>query len=125
LNPSIDQKKSGPRLSAAREQLIGSVNANYRDPLFRQPAFDRNREWLAREGKNDGMDRRHDRRDSDRRRFVDQHDRNSVSDGIPKTALFAHQRRVLLTILECAPTLRADEDVKQLFGKRHESIPAM
>src|SRR5687768_7747612 len=47
-------------------------------------------------------------------RFVDQHDRNAIANLITQTACLANEFALLLTVLELALALRADEDIQQL-----------
>src|SRR4051812_33773936 len=56
---------------------------------------------------------------SDRRRFVDQHDRNAVSHRVSQSAPRTHERRLFLAILEITAAFRAHEYVEQFLRQRH------
>src|SRR5512142_2395425 len=53
----------------------------------------------------------------ERRRLIDEHDRDGVAHGIGETARRTDQRRFTLAVLEWSLALRADQDRQQLWSE--------
>src|SRR5436190_5154705 len=58
--------------------------------------------------------------DSERDRFIDQHDRNIFLDGIHEPAVLADQAVAAFIQVNIAFAFRASENVQEVFADRHE-----
>src|SRR5689334_7047604 len=58
----------------------------------------------------------------ERRRLIDEHDRDVVAHRVGEAACRAHERRFLLAVLERPLALRADQDRQQLWSETHRDF---
>src|SRR5215208_4761 len=58
----------------------------------------------------------------DRRRLIDQHDRDVIANGVAKPARATDEARFALLVFQLALALGADEDRQELGGQRHLAL---
>ena len=71
------------------------------------------------EGGQQGISQGEQARTLNRFGFVDEHDRNPVTDGIRKTALFTEERTAILPQTDFSFALGAGNDIEQFFRQTH------